>query len=77
MLDTPLPTPPGFGDLSKSEQLRYLQDLWDQISEQPGDLPVPESHLELAERRLKRYRTDPSNAHDAFAVLDRLAEESK
>jgi hypothetical protein len=35
MLDTPIPTPPGFAELSKAEQLRYLQALWDQISEHP------------------------------------------
>lgn len=58
-----LPTPPGFNDLSKADQVRYLQDLWDQISEDPGNLPVPESHLRLAEERLNRYREDPSRAH--------------
>lgn len=72
MLKSSISEPPGFSDLSKAEQLRYLQALWDQIAEQPGELPVPESHLELAEERLKRYRENPSVAHSPYDVLDRL-----
>jgi len=53
MPEASVPTPPGFDALSKAEQVRYLQALWDQISEDPGALPVPESHLRLAEERLK------------------------
>lgn len=64
--------PSGFADLSKAEQIRYLQELWDQIAEQPGEVPVPESHLELAEKRLAQYRSDPASAHSAYEVLDRL-----
>jgi putative addiction module component (TIGR02574 family) len=76
MPKTSIPTPPGFDALSKAEQVRYLQALWDQISEDPGALPVSESHLRLAEERLKRYREDPSRSHSAFEVLDRLGDTS-
>jgi hypothetical protein len=72
MPETSLPIPPGFNTLSKAEQVLYVQALWDQISEDPGTVPVPESHLRLAEDRLKRYREDPSRAHSAFELLDRL-----
>jgi len=54
--------PAGFSDLSKSEQIRYLQALWDRIAERPGEIPVPESHLALAEERLSEYRRDPTGA---------------
>jgi putative addiction module component (TIGR02574 family) len=67
-----LPEPPGFAALSKADQLQYLQQLWDLISERPGELPVPESHLELAQERLAEYRRDPSRARPAFEVIDRL-----
>jgi Putative addiction module component len=76
MPETSVPTPPGFDALSKAEQVRYLQRLWDQISEDSGTLPVLESHLRLADERLKRYREDPSRSHSAFEVLDRLADTS-
>lgn len=32
MAEASIQTPPGFAELSKAEQLRYLQGLWDQIS---------------------------------------------
>jgi hypothetical protein len=77
MPETSLPTPPGFAELPKIEQVRYLQALWDQISEHPDEIPVPESHLTLAEERLHRYRENPSSAHPAFDVIDRLSQNRK
>jgi hypothetical protein len=44
--------PAGFNSLSKTQQVRYLQAFWDHISERLGEVPVPESHLNLAEARL-------------------------
>jgi putative addiction module component (TIGR02574 family) len=74
---TAIPEPPGFAELSKAEQVRYLQALWDRIAESPGDLPVPESHLEVAEDRLAEYRRDPTRARSAYEVLDRLAKKPR
>ena len=45
MLETSFSQPQGFSEMSKAEQVRYLQALWDQIAQQPGELSVPESHL--------------------------------
>ncbi|MCK6555926.1 addiction module protein [Candidatus Binatia bacterium] len=77
MQQTTIAEPPGFTELSKTEQVRYLQDLWDRIAERPGELPVPESHLQVAEERLAEYRRDPSRARSAYEVIDRLAERAK
>jgi putative addiction module component (TIGR02574 family) len=65
--------PPGFGSLSKAEQIRYLQALWDRISETPGELPLPASHLRLAKERLADYRRDPTRARSPRDVIRRLA----
>jgi hypothetical protein len=73
MPDISIQSPPGFNELPKAEQVRYLQALWDQISSNPDEVPVPESHLQLAEERLRRYRENPSTAKPGFAVIDRLA----
>ncbi|PYP99272.1 MAG: hypothetical protein DMF83_31125 [Acidobacteria bacterium] len=56
-----------------TEQIRYLLTLWDRISKRPGEIPVPESHLDLAKERLAAYRRDPHRARPAHDVLDRLA----
>ncbi len=77
MQQTTIPEPPGFAKLSKAEQVRYLQELWDRIAERPGELRVPESHLELAEERLAEYRRDPSRARSAYDVIDRLVERAQ
>jgi putative addiction module component len=77
MSETSVPVPPGFTDMSKAEQVRYLTALWDHIADSPGEIPVLDSHLHLAEERLKRYRNDPSTARSAFEVLDRLTKKPK
>ena len=74
MSDTSITTPPGFAELPKAEQVRYLQALWDQISEHPHEIPVPESHLQLAEERLRRYRENPSSAPAAVETRGAAAE---
>lgn len=76
MNESTITAPPGFSQLSKAEQVRYLQALWDQIAESPATLPVPESHLKLVEQRLKQHHGDPSPAHSALEVLDRLSNKS-
>jgi len=77
MPETSIQMPSGFSQLSKAEQVRYIQALWDQISEQPEEIPVPESHLQLVEERLRRHRENPSAARPAFEVIDRLSKKRK
>ncbi len=77
MPETSIQMPTGFSQLSKAEQVRYIQALWDQISEQPEEIPVPESHLQLVEERLRRHRQNPSSARPAFDVIDRLSKKRK
>src|SRR5439155_250410 len=54
--------PTGFSSLSKTEQIRYLLTLWDRISKRPGEIPVPESHLDLAKERLAAHQTGSAAA---------------
>ncbi len=72
-----IPEPAGFDDLPKAEQIRYVQALWDRIAEKPGEIPVPESHLELVEERLAEYRRAPGRAQPASDVLDRLGKKEQ
>ena len=77
MEHTLFPDPPGFSNLSKAEQIRYLQTLWDRIAERPGELPVPESHIELAEQRLADYHRNPTHSRPAHEVLKRLTKKRR
>lgn len=72
-----IPDPPGFGQLSKSEQLLYLQTLWNRISEHPDEIPALESHLQLAQRRLEDYRRNPESSQPAYEAIDRLSKKSQ
>ena len=54
-----------------------LQALWDRIAENPNDISIPETHLEVAEQRLAEYRRDPNQARSAYDVLDRLGKKTR
>ncbi len=75
MTNAILPDPPGFDSISKEEQIEYLQDLWDSISKNPDDIPVPDSHIELVKRRMAAYRKNPNSAGPAFDVINKLQKE--
>jgi putative addiction module component (TIGR02574 family) len=77
MPETSIPNPQGFAELTRAEQLRYVQSLWDQISEHPEEIPVPESHLQLVKERLRRYRQNPASTQSAFEVNDHLLQKQK
>ena len=72
-----IPDPPGFEHLSKSEQISYLQELWDRISARPEEVPVPKSHIELLEARLAAHRQAPEAANPAYDVIDRLRDRKR
>jgi putative addiction module component (TIGR02574 family) len=68
-----IPEPAGFSELSKDEQIRYLQALWDRIAEAPDEVPVPESHLQLVEERIAQHRRSSSKVRSAYEMLDEIA----
>lgn len=72
MTSPTLPDPPGFDRLSKAERIRYLQALWSRVSAEPDEIPVPSSHIELAEARLAAHRQAPDAPTSAYGVIDRL-----
>ena len=74
---TSIPKPPGYAELSPTEQVRYIQMLWDRLFEKSEELPVPESHLQLAEERLDAYLRNPERARSAYDIIDELANQSK
>jgi putative addiction module component (TIGR02574 family) len=74
---TAIPEPAGFSELSKIEQIRYVQALWDRILEESDDLPIPESHLALLKERLEERQRNPRPTRSAYAILDELASRSR
>ncbi len=47
--------------LSTPEKILLVEDLWDSIASDESSIPVPQSHAEELDRRLKRYESAPGN----------------
>ncbi len=50
---------PQIDQLSVPEKILLVEELWDSIAADESSVPVPRSHLEELERRLKRHNSDP------------------
>ncbi len=49
---------PEIAKLSAPEKILLVEDLWDSISSDESIVPVPQSHIDELDRRLKRYEPD-------------------
>lgn len=52
---------PGIEDLSASEKILLVEDLWDNIADDEESLAVPESHKHELNRRLNLYSSNPED----------------
>jgi putative addiction module component (TIGR02574 family) len=52
---------PEIDRLSPSEKILLVEDLWDGIAADESSVPVPQSHKEELDRRLRRYKSHPGN----------------
>lgn len=67
--------PPGFDDLSKDEQLDYVQSLWDRIAARPEHVPIPDWHRRVLAERLAEYRSNPAEGRPWEEVRDELLQQ--
>lgn len=51
--------PPGFDQLSTTEQIEYVQSLWERIAASPALVPTPDWHLDIIRRRLHELEQSP------------------
>lgn len=47
--------------LSTPEKILLVEDLWDSIASDESVVPVPQSHIEELDKRLKKYESAPGN----------------
>lgn len=52
---------PEITKLSTPEKILLVEDLWDNIASDESVVPVPQSHMDELDRRLKRYELGPGN----------------
>lgn len=57
----PIALPPGFEQLTKEQQIDYVQQLWDVILTTADEVPVPEWHLEIVRQRIASQATAQLN----------------
>jgi len=50
---------PEITNLSTPEKILLVEDLWDSITGEESEVPIPESHMEESDRRLIRYQSSP------------------
>ena len=65
---------PNLINLPVEDRLKLIQDLWDSIAADTGDLPVDPEHLAEIRERLAAYRSDlvkGERARDAAEAIRR------
>lgn len=50
---------PQIEKLSVPEKILLVEDLWDSISAEESDIPVPQSHMTALDKRLARHKSTP------------------
>lgn len=63
MLNQP-PSSPSVFELTPSEKLQLVQDLWDDLAAHPEDVPIPDWQKEEVVRRKARLMSTPAAALD-------------
>ena len=54
--------PPGFDELSTEEQIEYVQELWNRISSDQEEVPVPDWHRQILRERLESTGDVPTDS---------------
>ena len=63
---------PEIKNLSTSEKILFVEDLWDIISTDEDNIPVPQNHKDELDRRLKRYKADRGALLSLSELQDRI-----
>jgi len=66
----------GLDRLPLTEQLQLVEDLWDEIALSAEAIDVPQSHLDLLDRRIADHEASPSTGSTWAEVKARLARDS-
>ena len=63
---------PEIKNLSLPERILFVEDLWDSITADEDNIPVPESHKKELDKRFKRYRSDPGALLSLSELQERI-----
>ena len=60
--------------LPVAERLELVEDLWDSIAEEPGELRLTASHTAELDRRIDRFEESPDTGTDWNTLKGRIQE---
>ncbi|UCE18688.1 MAG: addiction module protein [Gemmatimonadota bacterium] len=63
---------PEIAKLSTPEKILLIEDLWDSIALDESSVPVPESHRDELDNRLKSYQANPGNLLSLEELQERI-----
>lgn len=63
---------PEINKLSIAEKILLIEELWESITRDEANVPVPQSHIEELERRLRRYIANPGDLLSLEELQKRL-----
>lgn len=59
-------------DLSPAEKLQLVEDLWDDLSAQPDQVPIHDWQRQELDRRKSNLKSNPSSAVTWEEIQDRI-----
>jgi putative addiction module component (TIGR02574 family) len=63
---------PNLDNLPVEDRLKLVQDLWDSIAADTGDVPVDPEHIAEIRKRLAAYRSDLARGERARDVAEAI-----
>ena len=69
--------PEEFKILSSNDRIEYVQGLWDFIAQTPDQVPIPESHKQVLDKRLAAYQSEPNLAEPWDQTRDHILKSLK
>ena len=63
---------PGIAELSPSEKILLVEDLWDDIGFEEARIAVPDSHKKELDRRLATYKKNPGKLLSLAELQSRI-----
>ena len=67
-----LETIPGLSELSPTEKLLLVSELWDDLAAHPAEIPVSPEQIAELDRRMEEYRRDPTRVTSWEKIQERI-----
>ena len=68
------PTQEELLELSRSERLRLIEDVWETFVSEPQSLPLNEDHRQELDRRIEAWERDPEGGQAWPVVRKRITD---